>query len=71
MPQDDELLIRLGRNIHRWRTERGLSQEQLAEHIGVHRTYAGGLERGERNLSLRTLTKLAAQLELDPLELLK
>lgn len=71
MPQDDELLTRLGRNIRAWRTERGLSQEQFADEIGVHRTYAGSLERGERNLSLRTLEKLAAQLKVDPLDLLK
>ena len=39
--------------------------------IGVHRTYMGGLERGERNLTLKSLERLAAMLEVDELELLR
>lgn len=51
---------------HRW----GLSQEQMAEHLDWHRTYVGGVERGERNLTLRSVERLAALLGLDPLTLL-
>lgn len=64
------LALRLGRNLQTVRRARGLSQEQFAEHLGVHRTYMGGLERGERNLTLASLERLAAALEVDPLALL-
>ncbi|MFC5290935.1 helix-turn-helix domain-containing protein [Actinokineospora guangxiensis] len=67
---EGELQRRVGRNLRAYRQERGLSQEAFADVLDVHRTYMGGLERGERNLTLRSLEKLAAQLELDPLELL-
>ena len=61
----------LGRNLRRFRNERGLSQEAFALELGVHRTYMGGLERGERNLTLQSVEHLAAQLDLDPLDLLR
>jgi transcriptional regulator with XRE-family HTH domain len=64
------LQIVVGRNIRRLRRERGLSQEDLADEIGVHRTYMGGVERGERNLTLRTLERLADRLGVSPLSLL-
>lgn len=60
----------VGRNLRRYRERRGLSQEAFADVVGVHRTYMGGLERGERNLTLRSLERLAATLRVDPLELL-
>jgi transcriptional regulator with XRE-family HTH domain len=47
-----------------------LSQEAFADELGYHRTYIGGLERGERNLSLKAVERLAEQLGMDPLELL-
>jgi transcriptional regulator with XRE-family HTH domain len=65
-----ELQQRLGRNLRRLRTERRLSQEEFAEQLRIHRTYVGGLERGERNPSLQVVERLAAQLRVDPLELL-
>jgi len=64
------LQIVVGRNIRRLRRERGLSQEDLADEIGVHRTYMGGVERGERNLTLRSLERLAERLGVSPLSLL-
>lgn len=63
--------IVVGRNIRRLRRERGLSQEDLADEIGVHRTYMGGVERGERNLTLRSLERLADRLGVSPLSLLE
>lgn len=60
----------LGRNVRRVREGRGLSQEALADELGVHRTYLGGVERGERNLTLRSVERLAAALTVDPLSLL-
>ena len=71
MANDSELAKRVGRNLRAWREERGYSQERLAEFLGVHRTYASGVERGERNLSLKALERLAEQLGVDPLALLK
>ena len=60
----------VGRNLRAYRLERGLSQEDFAEVVGVHRTYMGGLERGERNLTLQSLERLAEVLGVDPIELL-
>jgi transcriptional regulator with XRE-family HTH domain len=67
---EGELQRIVGRNIRRLRRERGLSQEDLAAEIGVHRTYMGGVERGERNLTLRSLERLAERLGVSPLSLL-
>ncbi|WP_100515085.1 helix-turn-helix domain-containing protein [Mycobacteroides abscessus] len=60
----------VGLNLRRYRKERGLSQEAFADHVGVHRTYMGAVERGERNLTLQTVEKIADFLNLDPLALL-
>jgi transcriptional regulator with XRE-family HTH domain len=61
----------VGRNLRAYRLERGLSQEEFADVVGVHRTYMGGLERGERNLTLRSLERIAERLKVEPLELLQ
>lgn len=60
----------LGRNLRRLRLERGYSQEDFAEILGVHRTYLGGVERGERNLTLRTVERLADDLGVEAVGLL-
>ena len=49
----------VGRNLRASRMERGLSQEAFAEVLGVHRTYMGGVERGERNLTLKSVERMA------------
>jgi transcriptional regulator with XRE-family HTH domain len=61
----------VGQNLRRYRVARGLSQEAFADVVGVHRTYMGGLERGERNLTLRSLERIAEVLQLDPRRLLE
>ena len=61
----------VGRNLRAYRLARGLSQEQFAHAIGYHRTYVGGLERGERNITLNALEHIADRLSLEPLELLR
>jgi transcriptional regulator with XRE-family HTH domain len=68
--QCGELQQTVGRNVRAVRRQRGLSQSALAEELGVHRTYMGGVERGERNLTLRSLERIAATLGLDPRDLL-
>lgn len=68
---EGDLQRTVGRNLRAYRTDRGLSQEAFADVLGVHRTYMGGLERGERNLTLRSLERIAHTLELDPVELLR
>jgi len=69
---EGDLQRALGRNLRAYRQARGLSQEAFADFLGYHRTYVGGLERGERNLSLRSVEKMAAQLGIvDPLDLLR
>ena len=61
----------VGRNLRAHRMERGLSQEAFAEVLGVHRTYMGGVERGERNLTLKSVEKMAEKLEMEARDLLK
>ncbi|OLO53227.1 transcriptional regulator [Actinomyces oris] len=61
----------VGRNLRAYRLERGLSQEAFADVLGVHRTYMGGVERGERNLTLKSLEKMAEQIGVEPLQLLQ
>jgi transcriptional regulator with XRE-family HTH domain len=68
---EGDLQLTVGRNLRRHREELGLSQEAFADLVGVHRTYMGGLERGERNLTLKTLERLSAVLKLDPVQLLQ
>ncbi len=54
-----------------YREARGLSQEAFADELGFHRTYIGDLERGERNLTLKSVEKLAGLIDQEPLALLK
>ena len=68
---EGDLQRRVGRNLRAYREAKGLSQEAFADVLGVHRTYAGGLERGERNLTLKSLERIAERIELDPLTLLQ
>ena len=68
---EGELQRRVGRNVRAYREARGISQEAFADVLGVHRTYQSSLERGLRNLTLRSVERIAAKLDLDPLELLR
>ena len=57
-------------NVRRLRTEHGLSQEDLAEAAGVHRTYIGMLERGEKNVTIYNIERIARALAVQPASLL-
>jgi transcriptional regulator with XRE-family HTH domain len=67
---EGDLQRTVGRNLRAYREARDLSQEAFAEVLDVHRTYMGGIERGERNLTLKTVEKIADRLDLEPLALL-
>jgi transcriptional regulator with XRE-family HTH domain len=58
----DELLKALGDTVRRLRSERGFSQESFALATGLHRTYMGGIERGERNVGIVNLSQIATTL---------
>ncbi len=57
-------------NLRARRKELGISQEELADRAGLHRTYVGSIERRERNVSIDNIERLANALRLDVLDLL-
>lgn len=63
--------ISFGENVRALRKAAGLSQEELGHRADLHRTYIGGVERGERNISLINIVALARTLQCDPELLLK
>ena len=58
-------------NVKRLRLTMGLSQEELADICGYHRTYIGSVERSERNITLSTLESLSNALNVSPSDLLE
>lgn len=66
-----DLLKRIGLKIARIRKEKGMTQMELADKAGIHRAYIGHIERGEKNLSLSTLQKIAKALDKEIWELIK
>ncbi len=62
MEKDSELLKVIACNIRKFRHEKGISQEELAELSQVHRTYIGMLERAEKNVTVLSLSKVASAL---------
>ncbi len=67
---EGDLQRRLGRNLRSLRQAKGLSQEAFADMLRIHRTYVGGLERGERNVTLKTVERIAVSLGVDASDLL-
>jgi len=61
----------VGRRIRDLRKTKGWTQEELAERASLHYSYIGGVERGDRNISLTTLERIASALEVAPLELFR
>jgi len=64
------LLRILSANIIRLRTARNWSQEELADQAGLHRTFVGSVERGERNVTISTLEAFAEALDVSVTDLL-
>jgi transcriptional regulator with XRE-family HTH domain len=68
---EGDLQSTLGVNLRAYRTARGLSQEALADELGFHRTYMSGVERGVRNLTLKSVERIAERIGVDPVDLLQ
>lgn len=62
MTEEDELLKQFGNRVRDLRKKAGLSQEAFADLCELDRTYIGGIERGERNVSLRNISVIARAL---------
>ena len=69
--EEEPLAVRLWRLIRRLRLEAGMSQEEFAEQCGLHRTYIGFIERGEKTITIETANKLAQALGLTLAQLFK
>jgi transcriptional regulator with XRE-family HTH domain len=65
----DPILTQVGKRIRSLREGRGISQEVLAERSSLHRTYIGGVERGLRNPSLKSLQRIAKGLSVGVVDL--
>ena len=55
----EDVRVRFGRVVRQKRNKLGVSQEEFADMCGLDRTYIGGIERGERNVALRNIEKIA------------
>jgi transcriptional regulator with XRE-family HTH domain len=69
-PQECRLLAVFAANVRRHRERLGLSQEELAERAGVHRTYIGMIERREKNVTIYNIERVADALGIKPAILL-
>ncbi|MBI3585019.1 MAG: helix-turn-helix transcriptional regulator [Nitrospinae bacterium] len=70
MNKKTELLNKFGAKVREERLKRGLSQEELAAKADVHRTYIGMIERGEKNITLTNIKKVAEAIDLEINQLL-
>lgn len=65
-----QLLIKFGKRVQEERAKRVISQERLGQLAKVHRTYIGMIERGERNITITSMEKIAKALKIDIKDLL-
>ena len=66
----EKILIQFGNTVRERRKKKGISQEELAELAGVHRTYIGMIERAEKNITLLNIQKIAKALSVPTHKLL-
>lgn len=72
MGKNDEILKKFGERVRKLRLQKGISSQMaLAEKAGLDRTYIGGIERGERNLGLKNIQKIAKALGVSLSELFR
>lgn len=69
--EKQKILVDLGETIRTLRLEKGVSQEALAHMAGVDRSHMGKIERGERNVSLLNIERIASALDVMPSQLLR
>jgi transcriptional regulator with XRE-family HTH domain len=67
----EDIRVRFGRAVRRKRQRLGVSQEEFADMCGLDRTYIGGIERGERNVSVVNIEKIAKTLRIPLSELFR
>jgi len=67
---EEKIKRTFGLTVRAYRTKLDISQEKLAELCGLHRTYISDIERGDRNVSLINITRIAAALKAHPTKLL-
>ena len=65
MIDKEPILLAFGQRVQKLRKERNISQEQLADLAGVHRTYIGMIERAEKNITLCNIERIAKALKLN------
>lgn len=66
-----KILTQFGDKVRQERRKKGWSQEELANHAGLHRTYIGMIERAEKNITLENIAKIAQALGLEVVDLFK
>jgi transcriptional regulator with XRE-family HTH domain len=71
MRSSADILEHFGNRVRELRKKRGFSQEGFAAECGLDRTYVGGIERGERNVALRNIERIALALGISVSELMK
>jgi len=69
MPTERDFLREFGIRVAMYRKQTGITQEKLAEIVGVHRTYVGFIEQGRRNPSIAKMYRIAAALNVSLREL--
>ena len=67
----EDIKSKLGKKVRETRIKEGYSQEEFASLCGLHRTYISDIERGERNVSVENIEKIAKALKIETNELLK
>jgi len=67
--ESNKIKIQFGKNVRKLRENRGYSQEEFADLCDLDRTYIGGVERGERNISLINIIRISSGLNISPSEI--